>query len=216
MVVLLLNAVALVSGHGSEPQWSFLKQLSGPMKSTTELWLYSICSTILISAAPFIILFFIPLENTTEHSTLLKVLLSFASGGLLGDAFLHLIPHAIAPHVHEHDQHDHDHHKHDNRHDEHDHHHANHAHDHAADMVVGIWVLCGIVSFLIVEKFVRLTRGGGHSHGGLSHGHKREQTEDSEQKSVVSGSTVRKRNIGKEKGGKNGKCYCCKTCIILA
>ena len=179
VAVLLLEAVALVAGHGSHGEWSFLKQLSGPIESTAELWVYSLSSTLLISAAPFVILFFIPLENASEHSTLLKVLLSFASGGLLGDAFLHLIPHAISPHGHDHhhDEHDHHHDKHDHHHDEHDHHHDehdhhHHHHDHMADMMVGGWVLLGIVAFLIVEKFVRLARGGeGHSHGGHSHSH---------------------------------------------
>lgn len=211
---MLLQAVALVSGHDSHNQWEFLKQFSGPVESTSELWLLSFGSTLLISAAPFVILFFIPLENATEHNTLLKVLLSFASGGLLGDAFLHLIPHAISPHGHDgehhdhhHDDHDHHHHDHhdeyDHHHDEHDHHHD---HDHLADMMVGLWVLCGIVTFLIVEKFVRLTRG--HSHSGHSHGSSKGETEekeersDSEQKSgnQVDGGTVRKRKAGKNKG----------------
>ncbi|CAG14589.1 unnamed protein product, partial [Tetraodon nigroviridis] len=56
----------------------------------------AIGSTLLISAAPFLILFLIPVQsNSDQHQNLLKVLLSFASGGLLGDAFLHLIPHAL-------------------------------------------------------------------------------------------------------------------------
>ena len=52
-------------------------------------------ATFLISIFPFVILFFFDLDNSEEKRGLLKVLLSFASGGLLGDAFLHLIPHAI-------------------------------------------------------------------------------------------------------------------------
>lgn len=53
-------------------------------------------ATLLISAAPYFILFLIPVEsNSPQHQALLKLLLSFASGGLLGDAFLHLIPHAL-------------------------------------------------------------------------------------------------------------------------
>lgn len=38
---------------------------------------------------------------------------------------------------------------------------------------VGLWVLSGIVAFLVVEKFVRHVKGGhGHSHGhGQTHGH---------------------------------------------
>ena len=32
-------------------------------------------------------------------------------------------------------------------------------------MMVGLWVLAGIVAFLMVEKFVRLAKGGhAHSH----------------------------------------------------
>lgn len=35
-------------------------------------------------------------------------------------------------------------------------------------LAVGMWVLAGIVAFLVVEKFVRHVKGGhghGHSHG---------------------------------------------------
>ena len=142
-----------------------------------ELWTYSLLSTGLVSAAPFFILFFIPLQNSSEHSQFLKVLLSFASGGLLGDAFLHLIPHATSSHgepsedhhdhsAHEHSHHDHHHHDH-HHHDDHHHHfeHLAHGHDHMEDMVIGLWVLSGIFTFLLVEKFVRLMKGGhGHSH----------------------------------------------------
>lgn len=33
-------------------------------------------------------------------------------------------------------------------------------------MSVGLWVLAGIVSFLLVEKTVRIAKGGhGHTHG---------------------------------------------------
>uniref|UniRef100_A0A1X7TXM8 Uncharacterized protein n=1 Tax=Amphimedon queenslandica TaxID=400682 RepID=A0A1X7TXM8_AMPQE len=31
-------------------------------------------------------------------------------------------------------------------------------------MMVGLWVLAGIIAFLIVEKFVRTIKGGGHKH----------------------------------------------------
>ena len=133
----------------------------GETRSHATVWLQALLSTVLISAAPFFILFFIPLEaNTTEQQPLLKVLLAFASGGLLGDAFLHLIPHAISPHDaggHSH-EHSHSHsHSHGGGEDE---------HDHSAHMAVGLWVLAGLVTFLCVEKFVRHVKGGhGHSHG---------------------------------------------------
>ena len=160
------------SPHGEEPNpkaWS-----------TRYVWFESIASTCLISAAPFFILFFVPLEsNSAEQRPLLKILLSFASGGLLGDAFLHLIPHAISPHTHSAEaSHSHSH-SHSHGHDGES---REHAHDHSADMVIGLWVLAGMVAFLIVEKFVRHVKGG-HSH---SHGH------PSVQKEIQDGEVVSK------------------------
>ena len=117
-------------------------------------------STLLISAAPFFILFFIPLDKSVEKQWLLKILLAFASGGLLGDAFLHLIPHAMMAAESEGG----DHHGHSHGH--------GHGHSHGGeeghgphDMSVGLGVLSGIVAFLCVEKFVRILKGGhAHSH----------------------------------------------------
>lgn len=117
------------------------------------VWLHSMGSTLLISAAPYVLLYFIPLDNTEAMRPRLKVLLAFASGGLLGDAFLHLIPHATHPHSH--------------HGEDHDHHHEHHADHHSHDMSVGLYVLAGIIAFLTVEKLVRLLKGGdghGHSH----------------------------------------------------
>ncbi len=168
----LVSFASFVVAHGDDSHRDTLKQFTGPFESVWQLWLHSLASTALISAAPFFILFFIPIRDASEHTTLLKVLLSFASGGLLGDAFLHLIPHALSPHDHHH--HDEEVESHDNHvinddHHEHDHHdHHDHGHDHMEDMFVGLWVLGGIVAFLMVEKFVRLAKGGhGHSHGSL-------------------------------------------------
>ncbi|XP_036104742.1 zinc transporter SLC39A7 [Molossus molossus] len=129
---------------------------------TVTLWAYALGATVLISAAPFFVLFLIPVEsNSPRHRSLLQILLSFASGGLLGDAFLHLIPHALEPHSHHlQDQ-------------------PGHGHSHSGQgpiLSVGLWVLSGIVAFLVVEKFVRHVKGGhghshGHSHTHGSHGH---------------------------------------------
>uniref|UniRef100_UPI0023EA7C34 zinc transporter SLC39A7-like n=1 Tax=Agelaius phoeniceus TaxID=39638 RepID=UPI0023EA7C34 len=105
---------------------------------------------------------------------------------LLGDAFLHLIPHALAPHEHHeghghshhghaphelHEGHGHSHHGHGHHeghgHSHHGHgHHEGHGHSHhghGAALAVGLWVLAGIVTFLGVELAVR--HCGGHGHG---------------------------------------------------
>ncbi|XP_055543210.1 protein catecholamines up [Wyeomyia smithii] len=150
-----------------------VKQKNNPPADTFYIWVHSLTSTLLISAAPFFILFAIPLENTEEMQPRLKTLLAFASGGLLGDAFLHLIPHAISPHSHHGD----DENGHDHGHSHHHHHHGegeDSEHGHGHDMRVGLWVLAGIIAFLAVEKGVRLIKkdaasgSHGHSHGGTA------------------------------------------------
>ncbi|XP_054618838.1 zinc transporter Slc39a7 [Dunckerocampus dactyliophorus] len=160
------------SEDGNRPGWL---RSDAEKRTMTELWMQAVGATLLISAAPFLILFLIPVQsNSDQHQNLLKVLLSFASGGLLGDAFLHLIPHALEPHSHHGDHDDHG--------DPHDHGHSHGAaHDHM--MSVGLWVLGGIIAFLVVEKFVRLLKGG-HSHS-HSHGHNsKEKDSDGEEEKV--------------------------------
>ena len=73
------------------------------------------------------------------------MLLSFASGGLLGDAFLHLIPHSVAPHSHSGE-------------------HSHSSGDEGSLARVGLWVLSGILAFLVIDKFVRIVKGDSHSH----------------------------------------------------
>uniref|UniRef100_A0A3B5MP84 Zinc transporter SLC39A7 n=1 Tax=Xiphophorus couchianus TaxID=32473 RepID=A0A3B5MP84_9TELE len=149
------------------------READGEKRDLVELWTQAIGATLLISAAPFLILFLIPVQsNSDQHQNLLKVLLSFASGGLLGDAFLHLIPHALEPHSH-HGEGDEEH----ASEESHDHGHS-HGAAHGHMMSVGLWVLGGIIAFLVVEKFVRLLKGGhGHSH---SHSHAAAKEKDSD------------------------------------
>lgn len=126
-------------------------------KNHSDIILRAVGSTVIISIAPFLILFFVPLDNTNQHESLLKILLSFAAGGLLGDAFLHLIPHAMLPHSHGSSKtHSHSHsHDHDSEHHEH-------------DMTIGLCVLLGLITFLIVEKIIRIVKGA-HSHSHVHH-----------------------------------------------
>ncbi|XP_063700104.1 protein catecholamines up [Culicoides brevitarsis] len=154
------------------------------------LWIHSLGSTLLISAAPFLLLYVIPLDNTEQMRPRLKVLLAFASGGLLGDAFLHLIPHAQEGHGH--DEHSHS----------HSHSHGGHSHGeegHSHDMRVGLWVLGGIITFLAVEKGVRMIKGGhGHSHGAASETHSHDEKDEKKEKSEGKGKKVTKADKKKE------------------
>ncbi|XP_022776541.1 IAA-alanine resistance protein 1-like isoform X2 [Durio zibethinus] len=89
----------------------------------------------------------------------------FGAGAMLGDAFLHQLPHAFGgEHSHSHDDHvDHAH----TVHTEHD-----HAHAHSLkDLSVGLYILAGIVLFLLVEKVVRYVEENSGRASGWSHGH---------------------------------------------
>lgn len=166
---------------------------NGGKVDTFTLWTQAIGSTVLISAAPFFILFLVPLDNTKEKEPLLKILLSFASGSLLGDAFLHLIPHALMAHSHD-QEHSHAHsHSHSHSHG------GGEGESHGHDMFVGFWVLFGIIAFLMVEKFVRLVKGGhGHSHSGHSQTKAKKEKEETEATNDES-SSKKKESEGKEK-----------------
>lgn len=126
--------------------------------NASDIFVRAMGSTLLISLAPFLLLFVLPIDNSQERQPFLKILLSFASGGLLGDAFLHLIPHALVPHSHGLDNNEESHsHVHNHDHGDHE--------EHGHDMTVGLCVLLGIVTFLIVEKLVRILKGdSGHNH----------------------------------------------------
>jgi len=151
-----------------------------PVKKEAVSWYEPILATAAISTAPFLILFLVPLDsNSADNQPILKVLLAFASGGLLGDAFLHLIPHAISPHSHDGSDHGHSH--------SHSHSHGGEeGHDHTENMMVGLWVLAGMMAFFVVEKCVRHIKGGhghSHSHGAVNEEEtKKEAVEGSEKK----------------------------------
>ncbi|XP_055295595.1 protein catecholamines up [Sitodiplosis mosellana] len=170
-----------------------------------SLWTHALGSTLLISAAPFFLLYFINLDNTDAMKPRLKVLLAFASGGLLGDAFLHLIPHAIHPHSHHGDEK----HSHSHLHDHHDHEEDGHGHGHTHDMSIGLWVLGGIITFLAVEKSVRLIKGGhGHSHGPPPPSTAKEPEESKKPQEETKGkkSSPKKKDDEKEKKSPKTKC----------
>ena len=72
------------------------------------------------------------------------------------------------------------------------------------DMVVGLWVLAGIVAFLMVEKFIRVMKGGhGHSHGVVKKegGGEKEKDEEEEKEVEEKQTGIRqRRSKPKQKG----------------
>jgi len=59
-----------------------------------KVWLYSVFSVFLVSSISLIGIFFLSLKGTKLQKILL-LLVSFAVGGLFGDAFIHLLPEAF-------------------------------------------------------------------------------------------------------------------------
>lgn len=58
-------------------------------------WRSAMIATGLISSVPTLVLPFIPESATKAGSGLQRVLLCFAVGGMMGDVFLHLLPHLL-------------------------------------------------------------------------------------------------------------------------
>nr|XP_043624383.1 IAA-alanine resistance protein 1 [Erigeron canadensis] len=183
--------------HGSE--------LSG-----VGLWINAMGCSLLVSLASLICLILLPLIfiQGKPSKALVDSLAVFGAGAMLGDAFLHQLPHAFGGgHSHSHDDH---------VDDGHDHGHS-HSHSHSIeDLSVGLSILFGIVVFLLVEKAVRYVeeRSGGDAswgHGHHHHHHKKSEPlqdsddDQSKRETLIDGeisettlgesSLLRKRNI---------------------
>ncbi|KFK30655.1 hypothetical protein AALP_AA6G010100 [Arabis alpina] len=127
------------------------------------LWLNALGCSLLVSLASLICLVLLPVMFVQGKPSkwFVDALALFGAGAMLGDAFLHQLPHAFGgAHSHSHD---------------HDHSHSDspaHAHS-LQDLSVGLSVLAGIVVFLFMEKLVRYVEENssgsntwGHHHAG--------------------------------------------------
>lgn len=121
---------------------------------TLSAWLEAVMATVIIGSVPIAFLIFIPtgIGSRLEQKNSLRAFLGFTAGGLLGDAFLHLMPHSMSIH---------------NHHDESFSDHGpslNHEHSHTlSDLRAWLWTIAGITGFFVLDKVVRLKHGS-HSH----------------------------------------------------
>ncbi|XP_061743645.1 zinc transporter ZIP13 isoform X1 [Nerophis ophidion] len=98
----------------------------------THIWLLSLAGSVVVGLTGIFPLLIIPIEagaalKTEAGCQKLKQLLSFAIGGLLGDVFLHLLPEAWALS-------------------------NSSAHKEKHYMTQGLWVIIGLLAFLLLEK----------------------------------------------------------------
>ncbi|KAL5220471.1 hypothetical protein ABZP36_025184 [Zizania latifolia] len=145
-----------------------------PETSALDLWLSAMGCSLLVSMASLVCLVLLPVIffQGKPSKTMVDALAVFGAAAMLGDSFLHQLPHAFGGgHSHAHDHEDHNSH--------------NHSHAHSLeDLSVGLSVLFGIVLFFFVEKIVRYvednSRKGAHimGHGHHHHHHKRHDTRD--------------------------------------
>ncbi|EOY01275.1 ZIP metal ion transporter family isoform 1 [Theobroma cacao] len=134
------------------------------------LWLRALGCSLLVSLASLICLIILPVIfiQGKPSKAVVDSLALFGAGAMLGDAFLHQLPHAFGgEHSHSHDDHVDDAH--------HSHSGPDHLHGHSLkDLSVGLSILAGIVMFLLVEKVVRYVEENSEeaSHGHHHHHHK--------------------------------------------
>ncbi|KAL4072708.1 Zinc/iron permease [Scleroderma yunnanense] len=143
-----------------------------PIMRQVFAWLFpfgpgwnAILGTFYISSVPNFILAFIPAEINADT---LNTMTAFATGGLLSDVFLHLVPHSFMG----------------------EHQDAG-AHfvmvDEKRNILIGLGIFVGFATFFIMEKSLRVLSGdgdaGGHAHG-HSHSHSHSHAEDSQSKAL--------------------------------
>lgn len=65
--------------------------------SDVRLWLAGVTAIIVISLCGIFGVLVVPIMQKVFYQHLIQFLVALAIGSMLGDAFLHLIPHALAP-----------------------------------------------------------------------------------------------------------------------
>lgn len=145
--------------------------------STTGIWLHAMGSSLLVSMASLICLMILPLIllQGKPSKTVVDLLAAFGAGAMLGDSFLHQLPHALGDshnHSHTHSLDGHNHiHIHNHNQASIDSHVPSHSHS-LEELSVGLAALVGILLFFLVEKVVRYVeeRSSQGVHG-FHHGH---------------------------------------------
>lgn len=156
-------------GFGSHHGHYHDHEIEGSELSGVGLWLNAMGCSLLVSLASLICLIILPLLfiQGEPSKAVVDALALFGAGAMLGDAFLHQLPHAFGgEHSH---SHNHDEHVHSLIHSGEEHSHS-HAHS-LKDLSVGLSVLAGIVVFLVVEKIVRYVEDNSRDASSWGHGH---------------------------------------------
>ncbi|CAE5963365.1 unnamed protein product [Arabidopsis arenosa] len=159
------------------------------------LWLNALGCSLLVSLASLICLVLLPIMFVQGKPSkgFVDSLALFGAGAMLGDAFLHQLPHAFGGgHSHSNDHHE--------NHDHHDHSHSDSpSHSHSIqDLSVGLSVLAGIVVFLLVEKLVRYVEENSSGSNTWGHHHHHHHAGSKKPKDEVDHNNVDKQSSSDE------------------
>jgi zinc transporter 7 len=150
-------------------------------------WAGALIATTVVSIVPNVLLVFIPTvdgmlsgsekavamgvqnHDNAPKLRLNNILLCFSVGALLGDVFLHALPHLLTDHSHEHHD-DHHHCEVGNQHcDAHEHHEEHEIHGSDHSHIHGLYIQCnvllGFLFFFIAEKLAKVYLSSQHDHG---------------------------------------------------
>ena len=114
--------------------------------TTSQAWTHALAGVVVVTVGGNAAILLVMRRSVMPQPTL-RVMLGFAVGGLLGDVFLHIIPHASSAHEHAHGHETH----------AHAHDHGNHAHsheEHSHDLSLGVSMLAGIIVFFVIVIIV--------------------------------------------------------------
>lgn len=131
-MVFLLGELVVMAGYLPEYMFTFVDQLD------EHPWLFAGLASVLVGLSGIFPLLIIPLDATDTFTdgpgaSMLRILLSFAVGGLLGDVFLHLLPEAWQNDLNNTKPGEH------------------------VSLKSGLWCLCGMLVFIVVEKLFAAT-----------------------------------------------------------
>ncbi|KOC69467.1 Zinc transporter foi [Habropoda laboriosa] len=112
-------------------------------RNMVQVWAYSTISIVIISLCGLLGVAVIPCMGKIYYHQLLQFLVALAVGTLCGDALIHLLPHAMMPHDHNHDH---------TYHDDDDHAEADHKEQHNTNMWKGLVAMMGLALFFFTEK----------------------------------------------------------------
>lgn len=137
IMLLVVCTLAAVQGHIHSASDKQRSSESFMLRVGLDTWFYALLSSLVVGMCGIFPLFLNSWIFKVDHEiSNMKYVLSFAVGGLLGDVFLHLLPESWGKTSQE------------------------------TAMSSGVWVLVGVLTFLMVEKVAVCSTAGPSSFGG--------------------------------------------------